>query len=301
MTRRRAAVFFLFAAIAAGLLPALHAFRAYGLRSGSFTARQWRVQRPPDATLLGLRDVRFTTEDHTNIAGWYLPSRTGAAVIVLHGSEADRSSMLAEARALAAAGFGVLLFDLPGHGESDGRVERGRTERSALRAAIDFVTAQPGIAAQRIGALGFSDGAFTVVQVASMDHRIRSVVLEGAFGDMIEQVRAEFAPAGRLAQRAAVLADERYRRDEAGFRPLDIIGRIAPRPLVIIAGEEDRTAPSALGHQLFDAAREPKQFWLLPHVGHGGYARMNATYLTRLCAFFRQTLVDPPAAQQPSY
>ena len=297
MTRRRAAVLFLVAAIASGLLPAVHVVRAYRLRSELFVARRWRVAPPPDSAVLELRDVRFPAKDRTSIAGWFLPSRTGAAVVLLHGSEADRSSMLTEARALRAAGFGVLLFDQPGHGESGGRVERGRAERSALLGAIDFVTAQPGISAQRIGALGFSDGAFTVVQVASMDSRIRAVALEGAFGDLLQQVRAEFAPAGRLAQRAAVFVDERHQRDEAQFRPLDIIDRIAPRPLVIVAGEEDRTAPAALSHQLFDSAREPKQFWLLPHAGHGDYARMNPTYLARLSAFFEQTLLAMPAAR----
>src|SRR5207249_567589 len=52
------------------------------------------------------------------IAGWYAPSQNRAAVILTHGSSADRSQLNTEFTALARAGFGVLAFDWPGHGES---------------------------------------------------------------------------------------------------------------------------------------------------------------------------------------
>ena len=63
-----------------------------------------------------VEDVTFTTRDGITIAGSYIPSRNGAPVIAFPG----RSGPQAHARMLARHGYGVLLFDLRGDGESQG-------------------------------------------------------------------------------------------------------------------------------------------------------------------------------------
>ena len=55
------------------------------------------------------------------LAGWYAPSRNGAAVVLLHGAGSTRSNVLDEAVVLAEHGYGVLMLDARGHGESAGR------------------------------------------------------------------------------------------------------------------------------------------------------------------------------------
>ena len=49
----------------------------------------------------------------TREAGWYRPSRNGAAVLLVHGGGGDRSGPLRHARMLARHGDGVLLYDAP--------------------------------------------------------------------------------------------------------------------------------------------------------------------------------------------
>ena len=55
------------------------------------------------------------------LSGWYVPSRNGAAVVLLHGAGSTRSAVLPHAVVLADDGFGVLLYDARGHGRSQGR------------------------------------------------------------------------------------------------------------------------------------------------------------------------------------
>ncbi len=72
---------------------------------------------------LGLRadELHLRTSDGVTLAAWYVPSRNGAAVVVLHGASSTRSDVLPAAAVLARHGYGVLLVDARGHGDSAGR------------------------------------------------------------------------------------------------------------------------------------------------------------------------------------
>src|SRR4051812_46368854 len=73
----------------------------------------------PEATgIAGLRAVSFTSRDHLLLTAWYRAPGAGAVVIVAHGTNSDRASMLPELRLLTDAGFGVLACDWPGLGTS---------------------------------------------------------------------------------------------------------------------------------------------------------------------------------------
>src|SRR5262245_9584686 len=93
---------------------ALIALRSYrSAKRAAFDPPRPALQKPTD--FAELRDVSFGS---AALRGWYAPSRNGGAVIFTHGSYSDRSMLVLEGQALARAGFGVLLFDWPGHGES---------------------------------------------------------------------------------------------------------------------------------------------------------------------------------------
>ena len=228
-----------------------------------------------------------------------IPSRTGAAVVVCHGSEGDRRGMLGNARALALGGFGVLLFDWPGHGESGGDVSFGAPQRVALEGAIDFLTSRTDVDSARVGALGFSMGGYTLAQVASADSRVKAVVLEGAFGDAIEQARAEYRRAAYGSRLGAILA-VRGGMDVRDLRPIDVVGKIAPRPLVIVAGTADVIVPLELSRRLYDAAGNPKEFWIIENAEHGQYLRVDRTFSPRLRSFFGKALHVPEEAVEQS-
>ena len=75
-----------------------------------------------DEAALGLphERVSFPASDGVHLAGWYVRSRNGAAIVVVHGGGGDRQGTIRHARMLADAGYGVLLYDARGRGESGG-------------------------------------------------------------------------------------------------------------------------------------------------------------------------------------
>ena len=77
------------------------------------------VGRPvvPDNDLrTAYENVSFMTSDGLKLVGWYVPSKNGAAVIAFPGRKGPQE----KARMLARHGYGVLLFDRRGEGDSEG-------------------------------------------------------------------------------------------------------------------------------------------------------------------------------------
>ena len=52
------------------------------------------------------------------------------------------------------------------------------------------------------------------------------------------------------------------------FDPVEVIDRIAPRPLLLIHGVEDEIIPVASAHVLYRRAGEPKELWLMDGLKH---------------------------------
>lgn len=130
---------------------------------------------------LPYRDVEFRTGDGVRLSGWYVPSRAGAAVVLVHGAGSTRSSVLDHAVVLGRAGYGVLLFDARGHGRSGGRaMDFGWYGDADIAAAVTFLQAEPDVDDERIAAVGMSMGGEEAIGAAAGDARIKAVVAEGA-------------------------------------------------------------------------------------------------------------------------
>lgn len=240
--------------------------------------------------LAGSAHVTFRTPRGTRIVGWYVPSQRGAAIVLTHGSGADRTQMLDEARVLSERGFGVLLFDWPGHGESEGAIHWDAEERAALTSALDWLGHRPDAAPERLGALGFSMGGFIVAQVAASDTRIRAAALLGTPPSAREQTSWEYRKYGPLSQLPALWAD-RVGGLSLVHGPKQRVAQIAPRPVLIITGSADPIVSPSLARSLFSAARAPKQLLEVPGAGHGGYlAAGGITYARALGDFFARAL-----------
>lgn len=271
------------------LARALSTFRS---EYGAFRATPHTVTRPPDDPALpAISDLAVNVPGRPPLAAWFLPSRNGAAVVLVHGSLGDRASLWPEARILAGAGFGVMLIDLPGHGESQGDVDWGAGGRAALSAAITALLEQPGIDPKRVGAYGFSMGAVQVAQVAAADQRIRAVVIGGCHSDARRQTLFEYRRWGPITGWPAIWAYRAAGFDDRDQRPIDVIGRVAPRPLLIVHGAEDGTVPADMASELYAAAGDPRELWILPGAGHGNYLEAAPElWPERLRGFFLRTL-----------
>ena len=192
-----------------GLRWSLVALRAYHSERDSLAPQRRSVVRPTAPELAGLETVELSGSEGA-VRGWYQASRNGALVLLVHGLGGNRSELVPQARALAHHGYGVLLVDLPGHGESEGRIVGGEPELRALRAALDFATARAPDA--RLGAYGFSFGAIVVLELGAREQRLRAFALEGTSSDLDQQLAYEHRKWGAPALWAARLAQRR-----AGF------------------------------------------------------------------------------------
>jgi len=238
-----------------------------------------------------LEEVSFEAQGST-LRGWFIPSSNGAAVLLVHGTDADRTQLAPEAEMLARHGYGVLLFDWPGHGESGGAVTWDANERAALGAALDFASRAPGIDPDRIGVFAFSMGSMIAIQVAARDRRVAALVVEGTFADADDQLRYAFRHWSVLSQWPALWTARWLGLKPDEQRPKDVIAEIAPRPVFVIAGAADDIVPPDQSRALFDAAREPKSWWLVRGATHGRYRdAAGPAYEERLVKFYDDALL----------
>lgn len=266
----------------------LLAFRAESL---TFRPPRGAVPLPPDSMVLRLTRVAFRSRDGTMLSGWYLPSRDRSAIVLAHGTDATRLSVLDEARLLAAAGHGILLFDFPGHGESGGVVGFGPSATQAVQGALDFVASRSDIDPAHLGALGFSGGGIAVAAAAAIDHRIKATALVATPGDAERQTIEEYGRLGPVAVFGALSAYRLRGIRLERLRPQDDVAAIAPRYLAIFGGEEDGVVPVEEAQDLYAAARQPKQLYFVAHGDHGAYSARDSAYAGELRSFFAASLL----------
>ena len=244
----------------------------------------------PEANL-GARyeQVSFTTSDGLRLAGWYVPSRNGAAVIAFPG----RNGPQAHTRMLARHGYGVLLFDRRGQGESEGDPHAmGWEGEKDIKAGIDFLQRRPDVDPERIGGLGLSVGGELMLHAAAELPALKAVVSEGAGARSVGEFRG--MPGASIDQHVVetMITAGLTLFSNSPPPPLmhNIIGRIAPRPVFIIWATHG-VDTEALNPEYFKAAREPKTLWELPESKHvGGLAARPAEYERRVTGFFDRAL-----------
>ena len=241
-------------------------------------------------------DVQFTTSDGLLLKGWYVPSKNRAAVISFPG----RSGTRLQARMLARHGYGVLLFDRRGEGESEGdwNVFGWQGERD-LHAAVAFLQGRSDVDPERIGGIGRSVGGEMLIEAAAESEAFKAVVSEGGSG---RSVRDELANHGfrvgdltGLATQAVLTASVAVFTNNLPPQDLKgLAGRISPRAAFFIYGEHGQGGTEKVPNQGFYAeAGQPKEIWEVPGAQHvGGITTQPAEYERRVIAFFDQALLN---------
>ncbi len=255
-------------------------------------ARADAFRRVPD-----LHDVSFSTSDGLTLRGWFSPGTRGAAVVLVHGGNGDRTQLFPEALVLARHGYGFLAYDSRANGESDGDATSwGDRERRDVVAALDFVSARPEIDPKRIALLGFSVGGTSAALVAASDTRVRAAILAPVWTSLSEELWSKGGRLRPITQRAWVAGLERAGVDVDAVRPIDRVADVAPRPLLFITGTSDRDTPVPVMQRMFAAAREPKDLWIVPGADHGTYLKTApAEYEARVIAFLDAALRASPS------
>jgi uncharacterized protein len=247
----------------------------------------------PTAELGALyRDVTLETSDGLKLAGWYVPSRNGAAVIAFPGRKGPQS----RARMLVRHGYGVLLFDRRGEGESDGDGNAfGWDGDRDIRAAIEFLKRRSDVEDGRIGGIGLSVGGELMLQTAAEGGDLDAVVADGAgTRSAAEQLDGELTGAEKWLSLPFVLTQTASTAVFSNSLPpeklIDLMPRIAPRPVLLI--QSRGAANETMNPAYHRAAREPKQLWQAPADDHmGALEARPAEYERRVVGFFDDALL----------
>ena len=241
------------------------------------------------------RDVTIRTGDGLDLAGWYVPSRNGAAVIVFPG----RTGAVPQARMIARHGYGVLMLDMRGQGESEGDPNGlGWGSSEDVNAAVTFLEAQPDVRDGRIGGLGLSVGGEQLLEAAAQTNGLRAVVSEGAgLRSVRESLAREDVPRIQVWLQypfdAVLTAATIVLGGNLPPPSLErLVHHIAPRPVYLIYGGRGQAAERALTPAYYRAAAQPKALWEIPEAEHtGGLEARPRQYEQRIVDFLDQALL----------
>ncbi len=280
------------AALAAG---AYLAVALYG--ADQITRRPRRVlEHRPDDIGPGGEEIAFPSRDGLMLRGWWFPPRgTGRALVFLHGYGAHRIDALwggdEIARHFANEGYGLLLFDLRGHGTSDAaRLSFGVSERADLLGALDAVAAR-GVPRACTAVIGVSFGASTVLLAAADLDGLAAIVSDSAFAESWPIIRRRMRQVAPLLTRIrpdrAILRLARllYGVDLQQSRPAETIAALGTTPVLLIHGDADDYIPPAHARQL-QAALPRAELLLVPGADHAQtFMQDRGAWLARVDVF----------------
>jgi pimeloyl-ACP methyl ester carboxylesterase len=208
--------------------------------------------------------LKWATE-HTWQVG--LPSNNGAVIVFIHGSAGNRSELLPIAMGLNERGYGALLLDMPGHGESGGRADWGISSRIAVERTIDLALKDNAV--RHTAIFGYSAGSCIAVQVAARERRVNALIFLCAFTNLADQIRYQFHSRVPFLHAFSLLATRLAGVHVGAMRTLDLLRASASRPVFIIAGSADGLIPVSMPLALSQAACEPNELWLVEGADHG--------------------------------
>ena len=201
------------------------------------------------------------------------------------------------------------------------------------RNAVSFLAAHPAVDPQRIAVIGSSFGGAVAVYAAGVDERLAAVISNGGWGDGERKFRGQHRSPQEWARFTAMLREGREHQARTGkslmvprydivpipphlrgnlaagsiqsfpaetaqsmldFRADDVVGRIAPRPLLLLHAANDSVTPTEQSIELFRRAGQPTELHLISDADHFMLGEGN----TRVWDLLRGWLADyfPAAA-----
>lgn len=193
--RRVLRIFFLLVGFLVGLATAVAVFFARRI----IAPPRERLWASPGDLGLDFESVQFPARDGIRLSGWFIPNgekkRDGATAVLVHGWPWNRLGTTAEdpvsslegaspvdilrlALSLHRDGYHVLMFDLRNHGESADAppVTFGWQEANDLLGALSYLQTRPDVDPSRVGVVGFSMGANTVLYALPQTESIKAAV-----------------------------------------------------------------------------------------------------------------------------
>ena len=246
--------------------------------------------------------IRLTSSDGATIAGWYVAPTTqaGKVIILIHGYGYDRRGTDFQTRALIAAGYGVLLYDLRNHGVSTGSLNsfnRMQTYKGDLSVVVNYLKQKPDV--KQLGVVGISLGAFATLNLpATTLNSFSALWLDGL---RFENFAAQLPLTGPLDY-ARYIFDQQARRLAAyyygepiappGLTFAQIVPQIQHPALMLVASGLDEVERRT-NEKLIPLLGDKKSLWIIENAWHiGGRFDAPDAYREKMLAFFAGAFAD---------
>ena len=209
----------------------------------------------------GMQDVwiEFTSDASgkaERLHGLWLPHTKASAPVLLylHGARWNVAGSSGRVRRMQELGFSVLAIDYRGFGRSSAGLPSETTAAEDARAAWNWLAEQHPDKPRYI--FGHSLGGAIAIDLARQVPDEKGTIVEGTFTsipDVVSTFKWGWLPvSGLITQR---------------FESVRKVAEIGS-PLLVVHGSDDSLIRPALGRQLYEAAREPKQFVLVEGGSH---------------------------------
>lgn len=254
-----------------------------------YTFTPWELNIP-------FEDITLYSADGLKLRAWWLANPQSERVVVAaHGHTGAKHEMLGVGSSLWRAGYNVLLFDFRGRGSSDDAPNTlAYREVDDMHAAINYALER--VPNAQLGVIGFSMGAAVSILTAASQPKVKAVIADSPFATASDVILNSMRNTLRITPAPLLTATDlaiaaRYGYRLSSIRPIDVVNQISPAALLIIHGLNDTLIPPEHGRQLFEAAGEPKELWLIEGAEHcGAYFADRPAYMQRVFAFFDQYL-----------
>jgi pimeloyl-ACP methyl ester carboxylesterase len=259
--------------------------------------------------------VRFPTAGGLTLAGCYLRASGPRRGVILFGPEfgSDCWSCRPYCEHLLEAGFDVFAFEPRNQGHSDRQAGYEPLqwvtayEVADAEAALAYLKGRPDADPRGVGFFGVSKGAGAGLVAASRDPCVRCCATDGAFATyatLVPYMRHWFRiysnrygaqsllPSWYYGRIGLVALRQIQRQRNCHFPHLERrVGRLAPRPLLMIHGGADTYIKPAMARAVFERAGEPKEFWLVEGAKHNqALQEAPDEYRRRVLRFFERHL-----------
>ena len=248
--------------------------------------------------------------------------RPAVIVLHGFGSNKSSANSMWPAKTFCDWGYVTLRFDMRSCGESEGEPNHiiCLEQVEDTKNAITYMQGRPEVDPDRIGLIGSSFGAAVTVYAAGVDERVKAAISSGGWGDgerkfrgqhlgddwpkfldMLERGRKHKAETGKplmvpryeivpipehlrnnLAKGSVMMFPADTAQSMYDFRADDVVGNIAPRPLLLLHSSEDSVTPTEQSIEMFKRAKQPADLHLLADVDHFMFGEQNPRVISIL-------------------
>jgi hypothetical protein len=208
----------------------------------------------PEVLGLAYDEVRIPVAGDRGISAWHVHSYDPRAMlVVVPGSDSNKSRYLAAIPTFVNFGFDVLLFDYEGFGDSAGTLDLAHV-LDDTEAAIDYALSK----SDHVFAMGVSLGAPAVAKVAA-ERELAGVIFEGTlvFEDVAELwLRDRGLPISGLWDFANLWMLPQV---PEGYDILAMLPRVT-EPKLFLHSRDDQITPFEGAIRAYNASPQPRQF-----------------------------------------